>query len=131
MLHLLPGPEIVVPGGPGWLVADGVSAAKGGERGVRERDALSQKLLVHPYQVALAQDEQLQDLFLVRLGSTGPLQARHIGRPRGEDLPHCSPRDPQRAGDLADALAAALERQDRRPGGVIEHSLSPIGSADR
>ena len=55
---------------------------------------------------------------------TGPLEVRHIGRP-GEDLPHGSPRDPKRAGYLADSLSAILERQDRDPCGVIEHSLLP------
>ncbi len=48
-------------------MADRVRAAEGGERRVGKGNALGGKLLVHAYQVALALDEQLDDLRFVRL----------------------------------------------------------------
>src|SRR5215831_21415122 len=104
VLHLLPGPEVVVTHRRTRFIADRVPAAEGGERGVGERLALGQEFLVDPYQVSLALGEQLDDLLLVRLGSTGPLQVWDIRDPRAKDLPDRGSRDPKRPRDLADAV---------------------------
>ena len=105
VLHLLRRLEIVVADGRRRLVPDAMPPAKGRQRGVGNRDALGDELLMDTRQIAPAAIDPLQDLIAVRLRFLGGVNPRHRRTARVDDRPDGSPGDRQGTGDLADPVA--------------------------
>jgi hypothetical protein len=123
VLHLLTGRELVLAGGARRRVADAVSATERGQRRVRQRHAvLRHQLLVDAHQVALAADEQRQDLVAQGLGLLGS-RDRWRRRPAiGEHRLDRAARDAERTGDRARPLAGVMERQDGGSDRLVQHA---------
>jgi hypothetical protein len=78
VLHLGPGLEVIVPSGESGGRADAVLAAKRGERLVGETGALSEKLFVHPYEVARTVGVKLENLVMEGLSFLGAREKRDL-----------------------------------------------------
>ena len=99
------GREVVVADGRRRRVADAVAPAKGRERGIGDRDALRDELLVHADQIAAAAIDPVENLVAVRLRLLGALNPRHRRAARREHRPDRPTGDLQGPGDLANPVA--------------------------
>jgi hypothetical protein len=108
VLHLLAHREVVVAHRPLRGVADPMTPAKRGQRGIRDRDVLRDQFLVHADQIAAALREQLHNLVAVGLRLLSALKLRHRRGAGLEDRPDRPPRNLQGASDLANPLTLRL-----------------------
>src|ERR1019366_4412665 len=127
VLHLLARGVVIAPRRHYRRLPDPMPAAEGGQRRVRQVRSTDQQLFLDPYQIALAQRQQFQNLLPVGIAYLRPRQRRHLRRTGLQHFAHCQPADLQHPRYLALAHLLRIQFQNRGSLALTQHPPLLVG----